>query len=105
MLADAVAQVHVHHVPLLPEIVLGELPPGTHVLIMTHDHAEDAALCDAVLRQGEFGSIGLIGSAGKWARFRHRARGRWPRRRGHRPDHARRSDLPRSPEKTRPRSR
>jgi xanthine dehydrogenase accessory factor len=72
VLADALAQVHVHHVPLLPEIVLGELPPGAHVLIMTHDHAEDAALCDAVLREGEFGSIGLIGSAGKWARFRHR---------------------------------
>jgi xanthine dehydrogenase accessory factor len=72
VLADALAQVHVHQVPLLPEIVLGELPPGTHVLIMTHDHAEDAALCDAVLRDGEFGSIGLIGSAGKWARFRRR---------------------------------
>src|SRR5215470_6842591 len=57
VLADALAQVHVHQVPLLPEIVLGELPPGTHVLIMTHDHAEDAALCDAVLREGEFGSI------------------------------------------------
>ena len=42
VLADAVARVHVHHVPVLPEIVLGELPPGTHVLIMTHDHAEDA---------------------------------------------------------------
>jgi xanthine dehydrogenase accessory factor len=72
VIADAVAQVHVHRVPVLPEIVLGELPPGCHVLIMTHDHAEDVALCDAVLRGGEFGSIGLIGSAGKWARFRHR---------------------------------
>lgn len=72
VLADAVARVHVHETPLLPEIVLGELPHGTHVLIMTHDHAEDAALCDAVLRHGEFGSIGLIGSATKWARFRHR---------------------------------
>jgi xanthine dehydrogenase accessory factor len=69
VLADAVAQVHVHAVPVLPEIALGELPPGTHVLIMTHDHAEDLALCDAVLRHGSFGSIGLIGSAGKWARF------------------------------------
>jgi xanthine dehydrogenase accessory factor len=71
-LADAVAQVHVHHVPVLPEIVLGELPRGAHVLIMTHDHAEDAALCDAVLREGDWGSIGLIGSASKWARFRRR---------------------------------
>jgi xanthine dehydrogenase accessory factor len=72
VIADAVAQVHVHQVPVLPEIVLGELPPGSHVLIMTHDHAEDVALCDAVLRGGEFGSIGLIGSAGKWARFQRR---------------------------------
>jgi xanthine dehydrogenase accessory factor len=68
-LSDAVAGVHVHRVPLLPEIVLGELPAGTHILIMTHDHAEVVALCDAVLRGGTLGSIGLIGSAGKWARF------------------------------------
>jgi xanthine dehydrogenase accessory factor len=68
-LSDAVAKVHVHRVPLLPEIVLGELPAGIHVLIMTHDHAEDVALCDAVLRGGTLGSIGLIGSTGKWARF------------------------------------
>ncbi len=70
VLSDAVAAVHVHRVAVLPEIVLGDLSPGTHVLIMTHDHAEDFALCDAVLRGGDFGSIGLIGSAGKWARFR-----------------------------------
>ncbi|MFI9150322.1 xanthine dehydrogenase accessory protein XdhC [Streptomyces sp. NPDC053367] len=72
VLSDAVAQVHVHHTPLLPEEVLEELPPGTHVLIMTHDHAEDAALCDAALRTGHLGSIGLIGSSAKWARFRKR---------------------------------
>lgn len=72
VLEDAVAQVHVHHVPLLPEEVLAELAPGTHVLIMTHDHAEDAALCDAALRTEDLGSIGLIGSAAKWVRFRHR---------------------------------
>lgn len=72
VLSDALARVHVHHVPLLPEIVLGELPAGSHVLIMTHDHAEDLALCDAVLRHGQFATIGLIGSAGKWARFRRR---------------------------------
>jgi xanthine dehydrogenase accessory factor len=71
-LADAVANVHVHNSPVLPEIALGELPPGTHVLIMTHDHAEDYALCDAVLREGEYASIGLIGSAAKWSRFQRR---------------------------------
>jgi len=71
-LADAVAAVHVHQVPMLPESVFGELPSGTHVLIMTHDHAEDAALCDAALRCDGLGSIGLIGSSGKWANFRRR---------------------------------
>ncbi|MFJ3582221.1 xanthine dehydrogenase accessory protein XdhC [Streptomyces sp. NPDC090127] len=70
VLADAVAQVHVHHTPLLPEEVLAELPRGTHVLIMTHDHAEDAALCDTALRTAHLGSIGLIGSTAKWGRFR-----------------------------------
>lgn len=71
-LDDAVARVHVHSVPVLPELVLAELPPGAHILIMTHDHAEDAALCDAALRTPQLGSIGLIGSAGKWARFRRK---------------------------------
>ncbi|WP_164700131.1 xanthine dehydrogenase accessory protein XdhC [Modestobacter sp. KNN46-3] len=75
VLADAQAQVHVHHVPVLPELVLAELPQGAHVLVMTHDHAEDAALCDAALRTPHLGSIGLIGSAGKWARFRRKLAG------------------------------
>jgi xanthine dehydrogenase accessory factor len=63
-----VARVHSHHA-VVPELVLGELPAGCHVLLMTHDHAEDAALCDAALRCGHLGSIGLIGSAAKWRRF------------------------------------
>jgi len=70
VLSDAVARVRVHRPVVLPETVLGDLPADAHVLIMTHDHAEDLALCDAVLRGGSFGSVGLIGSAGKWARFR-----------------------------------
>jgi len=57
---------------VLPELVVGELPPGTHALVMTHDHAEDAALCDAALRNGQLATIGLIGSRAKWARFRHK---------------------------------
>jgi xanthine dehydrogenase accessory factor len=72
VLDDAVAGVHVHHVPVLPELVVGELPPGTHALVMTHDHAEDAALCDAALRNGRLATIGLIGSSAKWARFRRK---------------------------------
>ncbi|GAA3832890.1 xanthine dehydrogenase accessory protein XdhC [Nocardioides panacisoli] len=70
VLADAVAGVHPHQVPVLPELVIGELPPGSHLLVMTHDHAEDIALCDAALRDGRAASIGLIGSSAKWSRFR-----------------------------------
>jgi xanthine dehydrogenase accessory factor len=68
---DAEARVHTHHA-VVPELVLGELPAGCHVLLMTHDHAEDIALCDAALRCGHLGSIGLIGSSVKWRRFAKR---------------------------------
>jgi xanthine dehydrogenase accessory factor len=69
-LDDADARVHVHHEAVLPELVLAELPAGTHVLVMTHDHAEDLALLDAALRAAHLGPVGLIGSSAKWARFR-----------------------------------
>ncbi|MFF0266361.1 xanthine dehydrogenase accessory protein XdhC [Kribbella sp. NPDC004536] len=72
VLDDAVAQVHVHNVPVLPELVVGELPPGTHTVIMTHDHAEDAALCDAAIRNDQLATIGLIGSSAKWTRFQRK---------------------------------
>jgi xanthine dehydrogenase accessory factor len=68
-LADAVAVVHAEHAPL-PEVALGTLPPGCTVLILTHDHAEDFALCDTVLRSRHLGPVGVIGSAAKWSRFR-----------------------------------
>ncbi|MCW4456684.1 xanthine dehydrogenase accessory protein XdhC [Microbacterium sp. MPKO10] len=63
------ATIDVHHAAV-PESVLRLLPEGTHVLIMTHDHAEDLALCDLALRTEGLASIGLIGSSAKWARFR-----------------------------------
>jgi xanthine dehydrogenase accessory factor len=66
---DALARVHIHHAPV-PELVLGQVPAGTHVVVMTHDHAEDVALCDVALRCSHLGSVGLIGSSAKWARFR-----------------------------------
>ena len=66
---DGAADVGIHPT-LLGEQVLEQLPPGAHVVIMTHDHAEDYALCDAALRLPQpLGSIGLIGSAAKWTRF------------------------------------
>jgi xanthine dehydrogenase accessory factor len=79
---DGRADVFVHHT-LLGEQVLEQLPPGAHVLIMTHDHAEDFALCDAALRLPQpqpLGSIGLIGSSAKWTRFQGQLAGQ-----GHEP--------------------
>ena len=43
---------------------------GDH-LVLTYSHDLDLALCHALL-QYRFGSVGLIGSATKWARFRKR---------------------------------
>ena len=63
------ADVHVHRA-VLGELVLERLPAGAHVVLMSHDHAEDYALCDAAIRIPRLASIGLIGSRAKWARFR-----------------------------------
>jgi len=68
---DGGADVTAHHA-LLGEQVLEMLPRGAHVLIMTHDHAEDFALCDMALRLPALGSVGLIGSSAKWTGFRRR---------------------------------
>ncbi len=65
---SGVAAVSVHRA-VLGELVLEQLPRGSHVLIMTHDHAEDFALCDAAIRDPKPASIGLIGSRAKRARF------------------------------------
>lgn len=70
-LDEGPAIVHRHTLPA-PETLLADLPDGAHLLILTHDHAEDLALCDSALRRGDLGSIGVIGSAAKWARFRMR---------------------------------
>src|SRR6476661_3014833 len=68
---DGIADVVAHHA-VLGEQVLEMLPRGAHVLIMTHDHAEDFALCDMALRLPTLGSVGLIGSSAKWSGFRRR---------------------------------
>ncbi|WP_168015635.1 xanthine dehydrogenase accessory protein XdhC [Halomonas salinarum] len=48
------------------------LPAGADALVMTHDHGEDLALVDALLRRDDLSSIGLIGSSSKWASFKRR---------------------------------
>ncbi|MBS9404102.1 xanthine dehydrogenase accessory protein XdhC [Halomonas sp. TRM85114] len=48
------------------------LPVNSHALVLTHDHAEDRELIDALLARGDTASLGLIGSRSKWASFRSR---------------------------------
>ncbi|HEY8753488.1 MAG TPA: xanthine dehydrogenase accessory protein XdhC [Arthrobacter sp.] len=68
---SGVADVRAVHTPV-PDSFLGELPPGAHVFIMSHDHSEDFLLCHAALRRGNLGRVGLIGSRAKWIRFRQK---------------------------------
>ena len=57
-----------------------DLAPGTRVVIMSFSHAEDLEVVAACLarqrRQGDLPYVGLIGSATKWATFRHRLQAR-----------------------------
>ena len=60
-----------HLVASEPAAVARYAPLDADHLILTYSHALDLALCHALLGQPT-GSIGLIGSATKWARFRAR---------------------------------
>lgn len=46
--------------------------PGAFYLVLTHDHDLDMRITEAILRRGDFGFLGLIGSKTKRARFVHR---------------------------------
>jgi xanthine dehydrogenase accessory factor len=89
-ITDGDADVEIHRAAV-GETIMERLPRGSHVLIMTHDHAEDFALCDAALRMPEdrVASIGLIGSSAKWSRFRANLADN-----GHRPEQIARIQCP-----------
>jgi len=57
-----------------PAAEAARAPKGAHVLVMTHSHARDQQIVEAVLRRGDFAYLGLIGSATKRARFVARLR-------------------------------
>ncbi|AWR86757.1 xanthine dehydrogenase accessory protein XdhC [Meiothermus taiwanensis] len=65
------AEIKAFHAPILDGVV-NDLPAGSHLVVMTHDHAEDLFVLEMALRRADLGYIGLIGSAGKWARFRQK---------------------------------
>jgi xanthine dehydrogenase accessory factor len=56
------------------EALIKGAPDDAHFLVMTHSHALDFDLVKAILVKGRFGSLGLIGSDTKKARFLQRLR-------------------------------
>jgi len=71
--------VHTEHSDPVQSAV-ADLPPGAQVLIMSFSHAEDLDIVAACLQRqrerADLPFVGLIGSATKWASFRHRLRDR-----------------------------
>lgn len=55
-----------------PEACVGEAPDNASYLVMTHSHALDQRLCEAVLSRENVGWFGLIGSKTKRAQFTSR---------------------------------
>ena len=60
----------------LPEAEAKAAPAGALHVVLTHSHALDMEIVGAVLERGEFGFLGLIGSATKRALFLRRLRER-----------------------------
>ena len=59
-----------------PENRVASAPPGASYLVMTHSHALDLRLAEAILARPDVGWFGLIGSHTKRQRFEHRLRAR-----------------------------
>ena len=64
---------HVERLCVEPvEAEVDAAPPGACYLVLTHSHDLDLRITEAILRRGDFGYLGLIGSRTKRARFLHR---------------------------------
>jgi xanthine dehydrogenase accessory factor len=55
---------------------VNNLPAGSYCIVMTHNHQLDLELAAAILKRGDFGYFGLIGSKTKRVKFEHRLRDR-----------------------------
>jgi xanthine dehydrogenase accessory factor len=60
----------------MPQHAIKRAPFGAAFLVMTHSHPLDLALCEAILRRGDFPYFGLIGSPTKRAKFVKRLQAR-----------------------------
>ena len=52
-----------------PALTIASLPPGSLILVMTHDHQLDFEIVSAALQRRDLLAVGLIGSDTKRARF------------------------------------
>lgn len=57
-----------------PEALVEQMPAGTSFLVMTHSHALDQVLAEAILQREDTGWFGLIGSDTKRVQFERRLR-------------------------------
>jgi len=57
-----------------PELEADDAPAGSYVLVMSHSHPLDQAICERFLRRGNYRYLGLIGSASKKRKFEQRLR-------------------------------
>lgn len=73
--ADVPANVKIE-VTDTPESLVDEVTAGASYLVMTHSHALDQRLCEAILHRDDRGWFGLIGSKTKRMQFEHRLRDR-----------------------------
>ena len=60
----------------VPEALVGAAPANTSYLVMTHSHALDQRLTEAIMARLDVGWFGLIGSKTKRRQFEHRLRAR-----------------------------
>lgn len=70
---EPIAEGVTRHIAPHPASLVAQAESQAQHLVATFSHALDLELCHQILRHG-FGGLGLIGSASKWARFRHRLR-------------------------------
>ena len=71
--ADVELPPHIERVCVDPvEAEVDVAPAGACYLVLTHRHDLDMRIAEAILRRGDFGFLGLIGSQTKRARFRNR---------------------------------
>ena len=70
---DTAVLPHIERVCVEPvEAEVAAAPSGAYYLVLTHSHDLDLAITHAILKRGDFGFLGLIGSRTKRARFEHR---------------------------------